>query len=136
MDLGEAMGIGLYKTHDYYPGRYTHFEIHNNPFLKYIDPKRKSKEPVDYFISGAMAGGGCFVHKSICQNVETKCQAMGGDICDFLTGTEKELKNRGLWSIAVKRYDLKKILPIQMDIFKNYKDSREDELLRRIINEL
>ncbi|OYT34792.1 MAG: hypothetical protein B6U87_01425, partial [Candidatus Aenigmarchaeota archaeon ex4484_52] len=26
MDLTESMGIGLYKTHDYFPGKYTHFK--------------------------------------------------------------------------------------------------------------
>ncbi len=136
MNFGAAMGMGLYKTHDYYPGRYTHFAIHNNPYLKYLNFKVKPKKPVDYFISGAMGGGACFVHDTLCQNVETKCIAVGDSNCDFLTGTEKELKKRGLWQEAVKRYNLSKILPLQREIYNNYSKENESELIAKIGDKL
>ena len=136
MELGEAMGIGIYKTHDYYPGRYTHFVIPNNPFMKYFTPEDKSKGPIDYFISGCMAGGGCHVHSALCQNVEIKCQATGNQECEFLTATEKELKDRGLWDIAVQRYDLNNIMPIQKEIYEEYSESNEAKLLSKIVDEL
>lgn len=133
MGFGEAMGLGLYKTHDYYPGRYTHFVINNNPFLKYLKFNKKSKEPLDYFTSGCMAGGGCLVHGVVCQNVEIKCMAMGSDVCEFLTGTEKELKSRGLWKIAYKRCNLKKFYPIQKEIFKNYNENTSQDYIDKIM---
>ncbi|MEW6294955.1 MAG: hypothetical protein AB1467_01510 [Candidatus Diapherotrites archaeon] len=135
MDLGEAMGLGLYKTHDYFPGRYTHFVIKTNPILKYFK-NEKIDVPIDYFVSGAMAGGGCLVHNSVCQNVETKCMHKGDAECDFLTGTEKELKDRGLWDTAVKRYDLDKYYPLQKEIFNNYNEANEVQLLDSIINKI
>ena len=116
MNLGESIGIGLYKTHDYFPGRYTHFIINNNPFSKWFG---KSDHPMDFYISGAMVGGGCFVHNALCQNVELKCIAKGDLYCEFLTGTEKELKSRGLWDIAKERYRLDDILPIQRYAYNN-----------------
>lgn len=136
MDLGEALGIGLYKTHDYYPGRYTHFVITNNPYLKFLSPRKYKGQFVDFFISGCMAGGGCFVHSAVTQNVETKCKMHGDDVCDFLTGTEKELKARGLWAKAVKLYNLRKIYPLQKDIFANYTDAKEAEFLEKIVDVL
>ena len=132
MNFTEAMGIGLYKTHDYYPGRYTHFIIKNNPFLGHLKLPKKRKEPIDYFISGAMGGGGCFVHKTVCQNVEVKCMSMGHKICEFLTGTEKELKSRKLWKTAEKRYNLKKYLPFQKDVYKNYTDKKSEEFVEKL----
>lgn len=135
MDLGEAMGIGLYKTHDYYPGRYTHFVIPNNPYLKYLITE-KGKGPVDHFISGCMGGGGCLVHDSVCQNIELKCKLAGQEHCEFLTGTEKELKKRGLWDAVVERYDLDQIYPLQKEIFKNYSEGREAELLDSVMSGL
>ena len=136
MDLGEALGIGLYKTHDYYPGRYTHFVITNNPYLKYLSPKKHQGNKVDHFISGCMAGGGCFVHNVVCQNIETKCRMAGDEACDFLTGTEKELKARGLWSEVYKRYNLKKIYPLQKEIFEKHTEENETELLMKIMDSL
>ena len=136
MDLGEALGIGLYKTHDYYPGRYTHFVISNNPFLKYLSPKKYKGQCVDAFISGCMAGGGCFVHNAVCQNIETKCKMRGDSVCDFLTGTEQELKNRGLWERTYELYNLEKIYPLQKEIFNNYTDAQESKMLEKIIDEL
>ncbi len=134
MDLGEALGIGIYKTHDYYPGRYTHFSIKNNPFLENMKLTEKTKEPIDYFVSGAMAGGGCFVHDAVCQNIEIKCMAMGHDVCEFLTGTEKELKDRGLWDIAKERYKLNKIYALQDDIFKNYNEKNGNDFVKKVID--
>lgn len=134
MDLGEAMGIGLYKTHDYYPGKFTHFYI-NSPYLKFLNyPERK--KALDFFICGCMGGGGCHVHNAICQNIELKCQLEGAEKCEFITGTEEELKKRGLWSTVVKRYNLKKIYPLQKEIFENYDKSKEEELLVKIIDKL
>ncbi|MFH1445499.1 MAG: hypothetical protein ABIF08_03400 [Nanoarchaeota archaeon] len=135
MDLGQAMGIGLYKTHDYYPGRYTHFKIPNNPYLKYIKG-RKYKSPIDFFISGSMGGGGCLVHSAVCQNIEIKCRAIGNSVCEFVTGTEKELKDRGLWKETVKRYNLKKYYPLQKEIFNIYNDKTEAQLLAKVMKKI
>jgi len=132
MELLEAMGIGLYKTYDYYPQRYTHFSISNNPYLQYLSDI-KSSEPIDYFISGLMAGGGCFVHGQLTQNVELKCKACGDEICDFLTGTEQELKNRGLWEIAVKRYNLEEIYPTQKEFYEAFQKKQDSEVMEDII---
>lgn len=129
MSLGEAMGIGLYKTHDYYPGKYTHFIIDNNPFLKYMKFDKNQSEPVDYFIAGTMAGGGCMVHNAVCQNVELSCQAMGAKSCEFITGTEKELKQRKLWDIAVERYNLDILYPLQKKIFNGYHSKGDRDVL-------
>ncbi len=136
MDLTEFMGIGLYKTHDYYPGKYTHFIIRNNPFIKYITPKSSTglKEPVDYFIAGSMAGGGSHVHNDICQTIELKCLALNHPYCEFITGTETELRNRKLWSIAEKRYNLKKLYPLQKLVFENYSGNNETELLKAVLD--
>ena len=135
MDLGQAMGIGIYKTHDYFPGRYTYFKIPNNPFLKFLKT-RKFKEPTDYFISGCMGGGGCLVHNAVCQNIELKCKATGSSACEFLTGTEKELKDRGLWKETEKRYNLKKYYPLQKKIFNEYRDSTESALLSQVMKKI
>jgi hypothetical protein len=135
MDLGEAMGLGLYKTHDYYPGRYTHFVVKTNPIKKYFVDE-KIVEPLDVFVSGAMAGGGCLVHKQVCQNVETKCIIKGDAECDFITGTEQELRNRNLWDIALKRYKLDKILPLQTKIFNEFSEDKEAQLSTYVINKL
>lgn len=135
MDLGEAMGIGLYKTHDYYPGRYTHFFI-TSPYVKYLNYPPNEKRPMDYFICGAMGGGGCHVHNAVCQNIELKCMLQGSERCEFITGTEEELKKRKLWKIAMERYDLKRIYPIQKYIFNNYDEKKEAEILEKIMNEL
>lgn len=133
MDFAESVGIGIYKTHNYYPGRYTYFIIYNNPFAKWFE---KFQEPVDYFISGIMAGGGCFVHKSICQNIELKCIAKGDKFCEFLTGTENELKNRNLWEIVEKRYNLQQIYPIQKFVYNNINKMEEKILLNNVIKKL
>jgi predicted hydrocarbon binding protein len=135
MNLAEAMGIGIYKTHDYFPGRYTHFVIDNNPFFEYskgID----EKIPIDYFIAGTMAGGGCHVHNAICQCVELRCLNSGDKACEFLTGTEKELKDRGLWETACERYDLKRIYPLQKEFSKKYKPGKGANLIDEMIRKL
>ncbi len=130
MNLGEAMGIGLYKTHEYYPGRYTHFIIHENPFTKWF---KKMDEPVDYFIAGAMGGGGCFIHNSITQCIEAKCVAKGDPYCEFITATEEELKNRGLWESVKERYRLEKIFPIQKFVYENVGKIDEKELVNKVL---
>ncbi len=135
MDLGAAMGLGLYKTHDYYPGRYTHFVIHHNPYQPYFK-SIKEKIAIDYYISGAMAGGGVLVHEQICQNVETSCTLKGDPACDFLTGTEAELKARGLWETARGRYKLDKILPLQKMLIEKYTHNTAPDLLAQISEEL
>ncbi len=138
MGLIDGMGIGLCKTHEYYPGKYTHFKVKQNPFLKYLKTADDIKEPIDYFISGSMGGGGCLVHDAVCQNIELTCQMCGDKECDFLTGTEKELKERKLWKTAVDRYELKKILPLQKEIFEGYNDPKVDrnKLVGRIFDQL
>ena len=130
MDFGQAMGIGIYKTAEYVAGRYTYFKIPNNPFVKFLD--HFPDGPVDYFISGCMAGGGCWVHDSICQNVELKCQHDGARACEFVTGTKEELKKRGIWETAKERYNLKKVLPIQKKIFKK-SPMKANEIMKKFI---
>lgn len=134
MNLGEAMGIGIYKTHDYYPGRYTHFIIPNNPFIEHF-PRDIPKKPIDYFITGTMAGGGCIVHSQVCQCVEVKCKWAGNENCEFLTGTEKELKSRGLWEKAEKRYNLEKIYPLQKFIFDNFGKMKLSKLTEKVMKD-
>lgn len=135
MDLGEAMGLGLYKTHDYYPGRYTHFVIKTNPISKYFKDE-KINETLDIFVSGAMGGGGCLVHKAVCQNIETKCMIKGDSQCDFLTGTEKELTDRKLWDLTYTKYKLDKLLPLQEKIFNEFSEEKEAELSTYVIDKL
>ncbi|MEX2725600.1 MAG: hypothetical protein Q6367_017070 [Candidatus Freyarchaeota archaeon] len=135
MELGEAMGIGLYKTHDYIPSRYTHFIISNNPYIPYITNLEK-KEPLDYFIAGCMGGGGCHVHNQICQNIELKCMLKGDNVCEFLTGTEKELRDRGLWEEVFQRYNLEKIYPLQKKFYENYSEGNEAKLMDEVIKEI
>ena len=125
MNIMEAAGIGLYKTHEYFSGRYTHFIIYRNPFAKWF---KQYGEPIDYFISGVSAGGGCFVHKSLCQNIEIRCIAKGDKYCEFLTGTEKELKSRGLWEIVKERYKFEQIYPIQKFVYENI-DKIDEKIL-------
>ncbi len=136
MDMIEAMGIGLYKTHDYKVGKYTHFTIPNNPFAQSVVKSNLDEQLSDYFISGFMAGGGSHVHGEPCQCVEIKCKTRGDNICEFVTGTEKELKKRKLWSTAEKRYDLKRMYQIQKDIFKEYDEEKKTELLKNIMKNL
>ena len=133
MDFGEAIGFGLYKTHDYHPGRYTHFKIKPNPFTEYYVFDNK---PLDYFIAGTMAGGGSVVHKSVCQTVETHCALQTKDFCEFLTGTEKELKSRNLWKTAVERYNLKRLYPAQKRVFSNYGKETITDSIKNYINSI
>lgn len=144
MNLAEAMGIGIYKTHDYVPGRYTHFAISNNP---YLDSTKgiETTEPIDYFISGCMGGGGCHVHDQLCQNVEVQCRLKGDSVCDFITGTEKELKDRNLWEIARQRYHLDESLPLLKRFYDRFVgpdkvlkefDGSEGPLMGEIMNEI
>lgn len=118
MDFGEAIGLGLYKTHEYFPSRYTYFKIMPNPYHNYYFTKHH--EPIDYFVAGVMGGGGCETHKSVCQCLELKCINQGYKYCEFLTATEEELKRRNLWKIAEKRYNLDKIYPIQKKIYHKF----------------
>ncbi len=134
MDMAEAMGIGLYKTHDYSPGKYTHFTI-NSPYIPFL-ADMKNKKSVDHFIAGAMAGGGSLVHGSVCQNIEINCQIQNNKNCEFITGTETELRKRGLWDEAMSRYNLDKYYPLQKEIFNQYDEKREAEILTTIMNEL
>jgi predicted hydrocarbon binding protein len=132
MDFAQDMGIGLYDTHDYHPGRYTRFKIETNPYFKHLKHEKFDK-PIDYIIAGAMAGGGSHVHEDVCQTVELKCMIVGNEVCDFLTGTEEELKDRGLWSKAEERYDLEKILEFQKDVYANYEKSNSEEFVEKLV---
>lgn len=132
MDFAQNMGIGLYKTHDYHPGRYTRFKIETNPYLKHLNPE-KFDAPSDHLIAGAMAGGGSHVHDAPCQNIELKCKITKHDKCDFLTGTEEELKDRELWETAVERYKLNAVYDFQKDVFENYNKSNSDEFVERLV---
>ncbi|MBI1972234.1 MAG: hypothetical protein HYS53_02940 [Candidatus Aenigmarchaeota archaeon] len=134
MDMAEAMGIGLYQTRDYSAGNYTHFTI-KSPYIPFL-ADIKERKPIDHFIAGAMAGGGCHVHNAVCQNVEVACMLAGDKMCEFLTGTETELRKRGLWETAKSRYNLEKYYPLQKEIFSKYDETREAEILTMIINEL
>lgn len=129
MDFAEMMGIGLYKTHTYEAGKFTHFEI-ESPYVKFFD--KKDKKPVDHFIAGAMGGGGCLVHKSVCQCLELWCMIQGKSRCNFLTATESEFKRRKLWSEVEKRYEIKSILPIQQHIFEKYNGKNEEEMMDKL----
>ena len=123
MDLAESMGMGLYKSHDYHPGTSTKFRIETNPYLRYINLDRVDG-PIDYFVSGAMAGGGCHVHDAVCQNIELHCKGQDDDVCEFLTATAQELRDRDLWQTVEKRYSVDAILKFQQDVFNNY--TRDD----------
>jgi hypothetical protein len=94
------------------------------------------KGPVDYFISGCMGGGGCFVHNALCQNIELKCKLEGAPACEFLTGTMRELESRGLWDEVQKRYNLEEILPYQKEFYNKYNGQNEEELLKDILEEI
>lgn len=132
MDFAQNMGIGLYKTHDYHPGKFTRFKIETNPYLKHLKHD-KFDAPADYLIAGAMAGGGSHVHDATCQNVELKCKITKHEKCDFVTGTEEELKERGLWDTAVERYRLDEVLEFQKDVFERYDKSNSDEFVERLV---
>ncbi|MBD3205347.1 hypothetical protein GF319_03255 [Candidatus Bathyarchaeota archaeon] len=134
MELAEAMGIGIYKTCDYEPGRYTHFIISLNPYTEYLKGL-KTGMPVDHFIAGCMGGGGCHVHGQLCQNIELKCQTKGDAHCEFLTGTEDELKSRGLWDITQERYQLDEILPMQKRYYDAFFKNEDEGLTSKIIGE-
>ena len=132
MDFAQDMGIGLYDTHDYHPGKYTSFKIESNPYFKHMN-QEKYEEPIDYIISGAMAGGGSHVHQDVCQTVELKCMIVGNEVCDFLTGTREELEERGLWEEADNRYELNKVLEFQRDVYKNYQKSNSEEFVDKLV---
>ena len=137
MNFAESEGLGLYRTDDYYPGEYTKFKIKTNPYHRHMKLE-KFNQPIDYFISGAMAGGGSHVHQAVCQNIETQCKVQGEKECEFITGTHDELRDRGLWNEAEKRYNLEKIIDFQEEVFNNYnKDKSEEfvEQLNKIITE-
>lgn len=134
MDLIEAMGIGLYRTHHYELGKFTNYTIPNNPLVEKLITKEIGLQHYDIFIAGFMAGGGSHVHGQPCQCVELLCRANGDAKCDFLTGTEKELISRKLWQIAVKRYDLNKIYPIQKKIFNKCTDENKEQVLSEIMD--
>lgn len=132
MDFAQNMGIGLYETHDYHPGRYTRFKIQTNPYMKHLK-QEKYDEPMDYLIAGAMAGGGSHVHEETCQTVELKCKANRDEVCDFLTGTEEELKERGLWEKSEDRYRLEEVIEFQKDVFEGYDKSNSEEYVEEAI---
>lgn len=135
MDFMENQGLGLYQTDNYYPGRYTGFKIETNPYVRHLKPKNYSK-PMDYFMAGAMAGGGCHVHEAVTQCVELKCKVQGDGECKFITGTKEELKNREVWEIAKKRYHLDDIIDFQRDIYNNYSNSRSEEFIEKLSDKL
>jgi len=132
MDFAQDMGIGLYDTHDYHPGKYTSFKIESNPYFKHMN-QEKYEEPIDYIISGAMAGGGSHVHQDVCQTVELKCMIVGNEVCDFLTGTREELEERGLWEEADDRYRLNKVSEFQRDVYNNYQKSNSEEFVDKLV---
>jgi predicted hydrocarbon binding protein len=133
MDFAQNMGIGLYETHDYHPGKYTRFKIETNPYLKHLN-QEKFEGPADYLIAGAMAGGGSHVHEKVCQSVEIKCMANKEEVCDFITGTEEELKDRDLWEVSENRYKLQKILGFQKDVFENYNKSNSQDYVEELVS--
>lgn len=132
MDFAQDMGIGLYDTHDYHPGRYTSFKIESNPYFRHMN-QEKYEKPIDYIIAGAMGGGGSHVHEDVCQTVELKCMIVGNEVCDFLTGTKEELGDRGLWESAEERYELEKMLEFQKDVLENYQKSNSEKFVDKLV---
>jgi len=139
MDLIEACGIGLYGTCEYLPGRYTHFNV-KSPYIKDLQTLN-ANQPLDYFISGLMGGGGCMAHDKLMNNVELKCVAAGDKVCDFITGTEEELRKRekdgvSLWDIGRKRYLLDEILPLQKTYYEAVLNDNPEDVEDQIIKKL
>lgn len=131
MDFIKNQGLGLYCTDDYYPGEFTHFKIETNPYLRHLD-LTEFEEPIDYFIAGLMGGGGCIVHDAVTQSVELNCKAEGKEACEFITGTEKELKNRNVWKIAKDRYKLSSILEFQRSVHENFEMDHSEKYMSEL----
>ncbi len=132
MDLAASMGMGVYDTNNYYPGRYTKFKIKENPYLRHLKVEKFDK-PVDVFTSGAMAGGGSLVHDKVCQNIETKCKATGSSDCEFITATREELEERELWEKVEERYSVSDFVEFQEDMFENYTKQNSEKFVERLI---
>ena len=115
MDVAAAAGFGDYKTIDYKPGQYSHFYVFNNPIAQAFYPY---KEPVDIMLRGINAGGGTACHLKIVNCLETECQAINGERCVFVTGTEKAHRKMGIEHLYATQIDLDYILPIQKEIIK------------------
>lgn len=133
MKFAESMGIGLYQTHDYFPGKYTKFKIERNPFLSNLNVE-EIEENIDYLIAGAMAGGGSHVHEEPCHTVETRCQVQGSEKCEFITGTEEELKDRGLWEETKKLYNLEENGGIVDEIFNEYGKKEKEYFVELVLS--
>lgn len=131
MDFIKNQGLGLYCTDDYEPGEFTHFKIETNPHHRHLNLDN-FEEPLDHFIAGLMGGGGCVVHDKLTQNVEIKCKTQGDPACEFITGTEEELRERGLWETAKERYNLEEMRDFQQDVFENFEMSNSEEFTDRL----
>lgn len=134
MDLIENMGLGVDHDCAHEVGKFTQFSISDNPYLVKAG-SFDSSQPLDYFISGLAAGEGCLVHGNLVQNIELECRLSGSKACKFLSGTEDELKRRGLWNLVENRYSIDKILPLQTKYY-NALFSESQERLERIESEV
>ncbi len=131
MDLAASMGMGVYDTNNYYPGRYTKFKIKENPYLKDLKLE-KFEKPVDIFTAGAMAGGGSLVHKEVCQNIELKCKALGASDCEFITATRKEFEKRDMWKEVDERYSVTQFIEFQKEVFNSYNRENSGEFVEKL----
>ncbi len=115
MDIASLAGFGDYKTIDYHDKEYSYFYIINNPIAEAFYP---SKKAVDTFLRGINAGGGTACHMQIVNCLETDCQAINGQKCVFITGTERAHEKFGVSDLYAEQLDLDYVLPQQKEFLR------------------
>jgi len=117
MDIASVAGLGDYETIDYHDKQFSYFYVIDNPIAEAFYP---SKTPVDILLRGINAGGGAACHLTLVNCVEIDCQAINGEKCKFLTGTEKAFKKFGVEELVNEQIDIDYVTPIQKEFLKEH----------------
>ncbi len=120
MNIVSMAGLGDFKTLEFFPGNFTHFNVIHNPLTKILYPR---KFPIDHFLRGINAGGGAVVHDKIVNCIELNCAAVnGGDKCEFLTGTSEHILKGERKDITQKQFgDIDKIIKLEQEFLDENK---------------
>lgn len=114
MDIVGVVGFGDYRTLSFKQADHAKFKVLGNPFALQYYPSNKF---VCHYLRGMEAGGGCWVHEILINNIEFECAAITGSNCLHMN----------LSPARIAEVD-KKLLKSQLDI--DYVIKREKEFIK------
>ena len=114
MDIVGVTGFGDYRTLSFKQADHAKFLVKGNPFAAQYYPSQKF---VCHYLRGMEAGGGCWVHEILINNIEFECAAITGSDCLHMN----------LSPTRIAEVD-KKLLKSQLDL--DYVIKREKEFIK------